>query len=65
MAKNVRLNDKQIATAKAKMRDVQVVQRDFETYIEGCMDGLGLKGDYQLDIKTWTFVPVKKEADVP
>ena len=33
----------------------------FQSYIEGCKDGLGLNGDWNLDLGTWTFNPVPKK----
>jgi len=36
-----------------------------QSYLEGCREGLGLDGDWQVDVRTFTFAPVpkpKKEA---
>jgi len=36
-----------------------------QSYLEGCKEGLGLDGDWQVDVRTFTFAPVpkpKKEA---
>ena len=39
------------------------IQTDFQTYAEGVKDGLGLKGQYNLDIKNWVFVKVEEKTE--
>ncbi len=61
MTTETKLNENQIAKARAKLQVVRLAQQDLETYLQGCMDGLGLNGEHQLDMQTWVFTPVKKE----
>ncbi len=60
MSKLVKLTDKQRAVAQEKFAVVQRTQRDFQVYMEGLMAGLGLDGNWRLNINTWTFEKTKK-----
>ena len=61
--KNTKLNDKMKTVAQGKLLTAQAAQQDFQSYVRGCMDGLGLNGDYNLNIQEWTFELVEKKGD--
>lgn len=53
-----------IAKAQMKLLLAQTAQKEFLAYIEGCMTGMGLDGDYNLDTQKWVFVPRPKSEEV-
>ena len=40
---------------------IQVAQRELNVFVQGYMQGLGLRGDYNLDTATWTLKRVPKK----
>ena len=44
-----------LATTKT-MADIQL-----QSFLEGCMAGLGLEGDWNLDTNTWTFTQMPEK----
>ena len=57
----MQLNDQQKAVAQAKYAVYMQYKRDFETYILGLKDGMGLNGEHQFDMNLWAFKE-KKDA---
>ena len=59
------LNDKQRSRAQEKLLAAQLAQKDFQTYMEGLMAGVGLDGNenWNLDVNTWTFEKIEKPKE--
>jgi len=49
-----------LSKARLKQLAAQAAQQDFATYLQGCLDTLGLKGDWELDLEHGRFVPRKE-----
>ena len=49
------------AKAQGLLSSVQSQQLSFQSYIQGCMDGMGLNGDWNLDTATWAFKKINKK----
>lgn len=55
MSDNMRVKAEALATAKS-LADLQL-----RAFLEGCMAGLDLQGDWNLDTSTWTFIQMPKK----
>lgn len=58
----VQMSERMKATALLKLLSAQAAQREFVAFVEGCKEGLGLDGDYNLDTAQWQFSPIEKPA---
>ena len=45
---------------QGKLMAVQMTQRELSSYVEGCLQGLGLKGEWNLNTVTWSFEKAKE-----
>jgi len=46
---------------QALMSDARQAQERLNMYVQGCKEGMGLEGDYNLNTSTWEFEPMSKE----
>ncbi len=61
--KPIMLNDQQKIGVQAKYATYMRAKKDFETYIMGLKDGMGLNGDHTFDMNLWAFMPAKEKKD--
>ncbi len=57
MPDEAKIKAQTLATAKS-IADIRL-----QSFLEGCMSGLGLKGDWNLDTNTWTFTQMPKPQE--
>lgn len=50
-----------VVRAKALAMARGFAESQFQVYLEGCMMGLKLKGDWSVDTTTWSFTEMPKE----
>ena len=62
--KLIKLSPQMRNTAQLKKLVAEAAQRDFQSYLQGCIDALGLTGNYNLDTNQWTFVLLPDEKSV-
>ena len=48
------------AKAQNMINSKSLMEAQIQGFFEGCMEGLGLEGDWNLDTKTWVFKQVPK-----
>ena len=59
MSETVKVSAKVQEQAKSLLLAAQTANDRFRTYLEGCKDGLGLEGDWNLNTQTWEFTKVE------
>ena len=52
--------EKMKQTAQKLLAEAFNADARFRMYVQGCMDGLGLEGDWNLDTNAWTFTEMPK-----
>lgn len=57
----MKVSEKTKATLINLMQKRASVELETQAYLQGCMDCLGLEGDWNLDTKKWVFTKVKEK----
>mgnify|MGYP001598736762 CR=1 FL=1 len=60
--KEVQLPQSAKEKAIALFNQTRVAQLQFQSFLDGCKEGLGLEGNWNLDTNTWTFILVEKKS---
>ena len=60
--KTIKFPVKALPKAQQLLNQKAVAEMQFQTYVQGVFDALGLDGDWNLDIATWIISP-KVEAE--
>jgi len=50
----IKLSAEVIAGIKERMLKAQIAQTELQHYLNGCLQGMGLKGDWDINTDTWT-----------
>ncbi|MAH50453.1 hypothetical protein CMI37_31820 [Candidatus Pacearchaeota archaeon] len=59
--KKVKLTPEILTGISFKLKEVEVAQRELQSYIQGCVHGLGLQGNWNVNIEKGVFEEVKKK----
>ena len=63
MAKEKVMPESMKAKALNLFNQKQIAELRLQTFLEGCMEGLGLQGNWNLDLATWTFKEMQPAED--
>jgi len=44
---------------------MKIAEQQLHAFLDGCKEGMGLDGDWNLDIATWTFTKLENESTKP
>jgi len=56
--KSVKMPNSAKTKAQAWAMAKTLADTRLQSFLEGCMEGLGLEGDWDLDTNTWTFTQI-------
>lgn len=60
----VKFPEKALPKAQQLLQQKAMADMQFQAYVQGVFDALGLEGDWNLDVNTWTISPIEKPPEV-
>ena len=61
----IKVPDKVLPKLQQLLSQKNLAEMQFNIYVQGCFDALGLDGNWDLNTNTWTFVRLTKPESQP